>query len=192
MSSEHLDHDPYAPLYPWEQRDDEPDSAYHAFECWYALPPHERTDLKAYRLHVGREDAQVVPGHVKEWKVQYDWVARARAYWRMVARKKVEARTDAYVEKAAEEGRDIAEVETRWLDAYLSGWQKFMDIVEDDEVRKTYTARDLNSLFGRLYEGMALYIKIREARGDPEGVGKIELTQEQREIIFGTDDEEED
>jgi hypothetical protein len=41
----------------WDRLENDPERAYHAFECFLSLPSGERTLLEAYRRHVENPDA---------------------------------------------------------------------------------------------------------------------------------------
>ena len=70
----------------WERQQGESDKAFSAFCVYRDLPPKERTLLRAYEVHSGRNRKDISkkqaqpPGYFKQWCDKYEWFNRATAY----------------------------------------------------------------------------------------------------------------
>jgi hypothetical protein len=157
-------------LYPWEQRDDETERQFYAFTCFRDIPPFKRTIMAAYRTYTGEPDASQAPGWFCQLAKQFNWHERVREFDRYLDRKMTEKRVDAYLEKAEEQGKDMAVVDFYYLDAMNNAHNTLVEWSEKDEVRHGALPRDYNSLLGRIIEGASLAHKIRSAR-DPDDFG---------------------
>jgi len=91
---------------PWERREDETSKAYAGFVAYLQLGP-QRSLVAAHRGIYGdpkqgpkRDEA---PSFFKQWSVDFDWVARARAFDDYEMAEKLAAR-----EQVREEARQVA------------------------------------------------------------------------------------
>jgi hypothetical protein len=111
----------------WEKRDTESARAFRVFVVYRNLPPSERNFVTAYALAYKKnlkeyhDGIKKVPGHIRKWSVDYDWVKRAEAW-------------DAYRDKQTEQKRidewkDFQEDSIKYARGLISkGAQRIIDI----------------------------------------------------------------
>src|SRR5215213_7720717 len=97
----------------WDRLGNEPDRAYHAFECFLSLPSGERTLLGAYRRQVGNPDAVKPSDTWSGWSNNFAWRERAAAYDSHLASLRRGAYERAVEEEAERQAREVEKARGR-------------------------------------------------------------------------------
>lgn len=176
---------------PWEQQPNEPDNAFDAFTYFRDLKRSDRTIIRAYRMVTNSERDK--PSNTwMRWAHDYDWAGRARLYDRWMDRAMMESRRNAYAEKGAEHGRDLAQADIVLVDtlvdsySMLSAWAP---LVENNPTPANYV--QLVGKIGELAKG-AHSMKGPKSPGDDDvldGLTDEELAEADR-IATGQGDNE--
>lgn len=157
-------------LQSWEQGDDETDKRFHAFACYRDLPRFKRTINAAYRISADDAGASRAPGWFSQLAREHDWHEWVREFDRYLDRKMTEKRVDAYLQKAEEQGKDMAGVDFYFHDSTDNAYRQLLEWSDQEDVKPGALPRDYNSLLGRIIEDASLAHKIRQTR-DPDDFG---------------------
>jgi hypothetical protein len=159
---------------PWEMMPGEPTKAYNAFLCYLQIQPsHERTIPLAAAIFYekpldyykkGKGGYQVNPSFIN-WKNEWMWHARAAAYDFQTTRDRLDAIRDARIEKAREEGHDLARVESMMFHLMEEQYEKLATAITKLDIEKP-TWRDINSAMKQMSELMVNFYKISKYKHD--------------------------
>jgi hypothetical protein len=157
---------------PWERLPGESDKAYAAFQAYLGIEPaHERTIAEACAKFYGRPvshyngPSQPIPQNIKTWKREYMWDTRCEAhdFWR--TRDQMEAVRHARIEKAREEGFELAEVEKMTFDNFVALHDKIMQAVKNLPIQNPLW-RDINAAMKVANEIAVNFYKISKWKHD--------------------------
>lgn len=167
-------------LKPWEQRDNEPDDAYRAFECFLDIPPTEKaTVLRAAREYTQNPAVMQVAPYLKRWASKYDWLERRREYMRHLRQKRRVAQEGAYVASAKEKGRTLASTEDRVLELSDSLIDTLLEKLEDSHLKEMWTPQQIVSGVGRANELLSILAKVRAVTGERDDAQTPEVSDEE-------------
>jgi hypothetical protein len=102
-------------IYPWEQRDDEPDNVYRAFKVGWRDQKLDRTLIEAARRYTGKPNLMKTPENLSRWSKEYEWASRARQWDRHIQRRKDEALVVSQEEAVRERAVSMGEVEAEHI-----------------------------------------------------------------------------
>jgi hypothetical protein len=128
----------------WDRLENEPEWAYRAFESFLSLPGRERTQLEAYRQHVGNPDAVKPSDTWSRWSNTFAWRERAAAYDDHLASLRREAYERAVEEEAERQAREVEKTRGRMNELMTVAYDRAMECLEDEEwVSRNLRASDV-------------------------------------------------
>lgn len=175
----------------WERADGETDKQYHAFRCFRDIEPsHERTLPIAAAMYYGRpldyyvQGNHVVPPNLVSWKGEWNWLLRCRAYDFHRERERMEAVQHARIEKAREEGFELAHVEHILFDRYISLSEK-IDLAIKKLPVENPVWRDINAAMKVANDIAVNFYKISKFKHDMKDDAATGLSPQDMEDFWG-------
>lgn len=159
---------------PWEKMPGEPTKAYAAFLCYLQIEPvHERTvplsaaifyekPLDYYKQ--GKGGHQVNPSFI-DWKKEWMWEARVAAYDFQMTRDRLDAIREARIEKAREEGFELARVEHMMFHIMEEHYEKIVKAITNLSTEHP-TWQAVNGALKQMSELMVNFYKISKFKHD--------------------------
>ncbi len=129
----------HRPKEAWDRRRDEPANAYAAFEIYLNLPPGQRTQKEAYRLHTGNQDAAGPSEHFRGWARRHDWEERALAYDDAKAKARFEGELAGIEEQWKSLGAQKEKMHAQLMDLAEAAYNDAMRIYEQELTRDNYS-----------------------------------------------------
>src|SRR5829696_3390394 len=153
----------------WDRLENEPDRAFHAFECFLGLPSGERTLLGAYRRHVGNPDAAKPSDTWSGWSNTFAWRERAAAYDDHLASLRRGAYERAVEEEAKRHAREVEEARGRYNELMTLGYVRAVECLEDEEwVSRNLRASDVIQIMRQHMDAVKAFEADRESGAEDD------------------------
>jgi len=164
-------------IYPWEQRDDEPDNAYRGFLAWRNLAG-DRTLLLAYRGYIDNRHAEKVPDSFRNWYKEYDWASRSRAWDRCLKRREDEAMVNAREEGAKERGVTLADLETKGTEVAYRTAEMVYARLQGRDFRELLMPQQIAPMLRPVNETMKNLAALRHLKEDADAPENLTAAEE--------------
>ena len=115
----------------WDRLENEPESAYRAFESFRNLPIGDRTLIEAYRQHVGNPSAARPSDTWRRWSSEFAWRERAAAYDDHLASVRREAYERVIEEEAERQAREVEKMRGRYNELMTMAYERAMEWLEN-------------------------------------------------------------
>ena len=153
----------------WDRLENEPERAYHAFECFLGLPSGDRTLLEAYRRHVGNPDAAKPSDTWSGWSSTFAWRERAASYDDHLASLRREAYERVVGEEAARQAREAEKTRGRMNELLAVAHDRAMECLEDEEwVSRNLRASDVIQIMRLHMDAVKAFEADRESRAEDD------------------------
>jgi hypothetical protein len=148
----------------WDRLENEPERAYHAFECFLSFPGGERTLVGAYRQHVGNPDVAKPSDTLSGWSNAFAWRERAAAYDDHLASARREAHEQVIKEEAARQAREVEEARGHYNELMTLGYERALEWLEDAQ-RSDLRSQDVIQII-RLYMDAEKAFGVKEPKAE--------------------------
>lgn len=115
----------------WHQLENEPRTAFEAFQTFLSLPSGGRTVVEAYRSHVGNPGAVKPSDTWSKWSRDFAWSLRAEARDDHLASLRREAYEQVIKEQAARQAREVEKTRYRYNELMTLGYVQAAEWLEN-------------------------------------------------------------
>jgi hypothetical protein len=115
----------------WDQLENEPKRAFHAFQTFLRLPSGSRTVVEAYRRHVDNPQATRVSDTWTKWSRDFAWSARAEAYDHHLELIRERAMEEAIRDEAQKMAREAEKTRYRYSELMTYGYESAAEWLEN-------------------------------------------------------------
>jgi hypothetical protein len=152
----------------WHRLQNEPETAFRAFECFLTLPRDAtRTVVAAYRRHTGNAVALKPSDTWTRWSRDFAWRERAAAYDDHLENMRREAYERVIEEEAERQAREIKKIRGRFNELMTVAYHRAMECLEDESwVRDNLRASDVIRIIGGHLDYLKIFDTEPESRED--------------------------
>jgi hypothetical protein len=127
----------------WDRLENEPESAYRAFETYRNLPSGERTLIAAYRQHVGYPSATKSSDTWSRWFNQFGWRERAKAHDAHLDRIRERSIEKAIEEEAERQARETERARYRYNELLTRNYEVAIEYIESGDFLSQMRPQDV-------------------------------------------------
>jgi len=136
----------------WDQLQNEPKRAFHAFQTFLRLPSGSRTVVEAYRRHVDNPQATRVSDTWTKWSKTFAWSPRAEAYDHHLELIRERAVEEAIKDEAQQMAREAERSRYRYNELLARNFDAVIEYLESGEFVEDMRPSDVINITKNFFE----------------------------------------